>query len=748
MGMAAGQARLLSITSRLADNELRAQIINNNKMRLATESSQVSEAYVQALNDAQLMFTNYGADNSVNYQQLTFNAMTAYNPYNNQYILRNNAGNILVSEKDAKNYEEVKNKPNALELFLGKYGLEYTTNYFGKLQTGANVLAEFGNNTGSINNDNVYFYGGDLDGNGFISAGDYQDSGFDQDGIKALYEDGSTVNFLGGNSITVESYADTLASDDYYDYFAALDKYTEKQNVYYQCVADLMDAKLDEVVADTTGDDNFEAFKNVLNSSTTASTNADKYIINNLGLLIDVLKEANSYTTTDYSDDKSFNNSKRDPFIDTLIKRAEAYVNGTAGTADLNEDGTAEDVLNITSTVNNETGKGKIDFTSTNDPIITVTDANDSTIKYTGFKVHDTKNNNDYLVVPDNTTAPTSYTIYDLSEDCKETSTESKLSNTVASFTYDATPGAEEWSLSVNKQVSLKDVQAEAVAILEALKNSIYKIWDPTNSDLRNISGVSQDVIDRVNKAYSDYLEAAAELGNCIYGTGSYKLEDTNNDTYYDKITPNGDYPEIVYLDNISLLYNATATGGHNYDADGDGTPELHEYEKFDDSFYNVYKNILLDNIFASNGEPLYAWIDTKNGDENGEAKYNWYKNLFEQMSKGYETVTNGLASSPEWMKFAFESGMVTIEQQDSYGNWNRTIYTNCSDITEQTNDKAIAIAEAEYNAAMNKIENKDKRYDLELKNIDTEHNSLQTEYDSIKTAINKNIERTFKIYS
>ena len=48
----------------------------------------------------------------------------------------------------------------------------------------------------------------------------------------------------------------------------------------------------------------------------------------------------------------------------------------------------------------------------------------------------------------------------------------------------------------------------------------------------------------------------------------------------------------------------------------------------------------------------------------------------------------------------------------------------------------------------MAKIENKDKRYDLELKNIDTEHNSLQTEYDSIKTAIDKNIERTFKIYS
>ena len=104
MGMAAGQARLLSITSRMSDNELRAQIINNNKMRLATESSQVSESYVQALNEAQMMFTSYDADNNASYQQLTFNALTSYNQYNNQYILSNAAGNVLLSEKDAENY--------------------------------------------------------------------------------------------------------------------------------------------------------------------------------------------------------------------------------------------------------------------------------------------------------------------------------------------------------------------------------------------------------------------------------------------------------------------------------------------------------------------------------------------------------------------------------------------------------------------------------------------------------------------
>ena len=116
--------------------------------------------------------------------------------------------------------------------------------------------------------------------------------------------------------------------------------------------------------------------------------------------------------------------------------------------------------------------------------------------------------------------------------------------------------------------------------------------------------------------------------------------------------------------------------------------------------------------------------------------------------TSGYKVLHDGLASSAEWMQFAFESGLICLEQVDSKNNWNTTTYTNCSDITEQTNNTAITIAEAEYNAQMNKIQNKDKMYDLELKNIDTEHNSLQVEYESIKGAIDKNIERTFKIYS
>ena len=49
MGMAASQARLLTITARMHDIEYQAQSIQNAKLALATESDQVYQEYVEAV---------------------------------------------------------------------------------------------------------------------------------------------------------------------------------------------------------------------------------------------------------------------------------------------------------------------------------------------------------------------------------------------------------------------------------------------------------------------------------------------------------------------------------------------------------------------------------------------------------------------------------------------------------------------------------------------------------------------------
>ena len=130
MGMAASQARLLTLTARLADNELRAQSINNAKMRLAAESSRASENYINALNNATMVFTNYDLTGTSVTQPLTYNALSAYSSYNTQYGLVNSAGQLLVSESEADMFKAANGNLNN---FLAAHGLNYTTTYFEKV---------------------------------------------------------------------------------------------------------------------------------------------------------------------------------------------------------------------------------------------------------------------------------------------------------------------------------------------------------------------------------------------------------------------------------------------------------------------------------------------------------------------------------------------------------------------------------------------------------------------------------------
>ena len=119
MGMSATQARLLTITGRLTDNEMRSQTITNAKLRLAQKSSDASQVYMDALSSEKLVFKSYddnGASSSFN---LTPALLYSYEPLKNQYSIQNASGQNLVSATDAKNYEET----DSLYEFLKRYGL-------------------------------------------------------------------------------------------------------------------------------------------------------------------------------------------------------------------------------------------------------------------------------------------------------------------------------------------------------------------------------------------------------------------------------------------------------------------------------------------------------------------------------------------------------------------------------------------------------------------------------------------------
>ena len=119
MGMSASQARLLSITKRLTNNEYRAQTITNSKLRLAEKSQEATAEYMDALSSQKLMFGVYDDDGDYTGTDLTAAVMYDYAPMKNQYALVKPSGKMLVSAKDAKNYENT----NSLSEFLKCYGL-------------------------------------------------------------------------------------------------------------------------------------------------------------------------------------------------------------------------------------------------------------------------------------------------------------------------------------------------------------------------------------------------------------------------------------------------------------------------------------------------------------------------------------------------------------------------------------------------------------------------------------------------
>ena len=120
MGLSASQAKLLSITARLSDNELRSQTITSAKMALANQTTEASKKYIDALNSTKFTYSTYDLDGNKTYVPLTGSQLTTYGELKNQYGIINTNGQILVSETDAANYTSSAN----LEEFLTKYGID------------------------------------------------------------------------------------------------------------------------------------------------------------------------------------------------------------------------------------------------------------------------------------------------------------------------------------------------------------------------------------------------------------------------------------------------------------------------------------------------------------------------------------------------------------------------------------------------------------------------------------------------
>ena len=108
MGMSASQARMLFISSRMHDVELKSQQIANQKIRLASESEEIANDYAKALNKTQLVVRGTSDDGSVTTSQLSYNSIMRHDGAMSGYTLRNANNNLILSPNMIKVYESSK----------------------------------------------------------------------------------------------------------------------------------------------------------------------------------------------------------------------------------------------------------------------------------------------------------------------------------------------------------------------------------------------------------------------------------------------------------------------------------------------------------------------------------------------------------------------------------------------------------------------------------------------------------------
>ena len=121
MGMAASQARLLSITARLSNNEHTAENLSYAKQRLSDSSDQITNEYNEALKATKLTVLTGFNGAEANYEDISYGLMTGIQMAKStrQYVVTDTKNRVLVTEDIADAFFKSKGDFNAFLAGLG-----------------------------------------------------------------------------------------------------------------------------------------------------------------------------------------------------------------------------------------------------------------------------------------------------------------------------------------------------------------------------------------------------------------------------------------------------------------------------------------------------------------------------------------------------------------------------------------------------------------------------------------------------
>ena len=276
----------------------------------------------------------------------------------------------------------------------------------------------------------------------------------------------------------------------------------------------------------------------------------------------------------------------------------------------------------------------------------------------------------------------------------------------------------------------------------EAGNGDLNVFLEKLGCSISDLDTTAEDAKQKVHEAWDKYLKSVG-----------LSFEDEEHGT----ANTDGEF-EFKYVQktggqSIFDGYAAYSYAGKDYPINFDGTTK--EQRELYDYAVALTANYALPAKFSG--------LQTVQNDLENAGLIQYYTNIFNEMSQhGYYTEANeidtlanttssykGGVMKASWFEQQLKEGKLLLK---SYSTTERDfIQTTLSDddaIQEVEDERMIALVESEYNQDIAALEKKDQRIDLELKKLDTEHNALQTEYESVKNVVDKNVEKSFSMFS
>ena len=124
-----------------------------------------------------------------------------------------------------------------------------------------------------------------------------------------------------------------------------------------------------------------------------------------------------------------------------------------------------------------------------------------------------------------------------------------------------------------------------------------------------------------------------------------------------------------------------------------------------------------------------------------------FYDTIINQICEYGWTENNEVKEDPMYLQEMIKSGKMFLFKLANDNFYYQKNYSSDTFIKEIADETAIAQAEAKYKTQKSRINAKEQEIDIKMKNLDTEISSLETEYEAVKKMISNNTQKAFARY-